>query len=499
MEEAPATAVARLARRLYAYAFLEDLILLYPVYALLFAEHGLSAAEISSLFIIWSCVTFVVEIPSGLWADLFSRRRLLTLAPLVTGAGYAMWTWLPSYPAFAAGFVLWGAGSSLRSGTLQALVYEELERQEAAGSYARFMGRSQAMGTTAMMAATALAGPVMHLGGYAAVGAASVAVCLLGALVGRGFPESRAKSGSSERGSSEAVSSERGSAEPGRTEPGSAVPKGSEAGTPQRGLVPGPALAPAPAPGTDPAPTPGTDPVAEPRAEPSPSDHEPDADDPGFLQVLRTGLGELRASRPARDAVLLTSAVTGALMIDEYVPLLIRSMDVSASAVPLLMLLVTVGVAARRLVRGARRPVARARAGRGGARARGRRAERPHGCGAAGARVRHLPVGDGHLRRDASGPGHRPCPRHGQFGRRIRGRGDLGAGVCGIRPGLRAVDAQHALRPRGRPLRADRARAAVGRARTAGEGRRVRTAARSRSIVSDFREWRARRRRTLGA
>ncbi|WP_181768444.1 MFS transporter, partial [Streptomyces albidus (ex Kaewkla and Franco 2022)] len=174
----------RLVRSLYAYAFLEDLILLYPVYALLFAENGLSAAEISSLFIIWSCVTFVLEVPSGMWADLFSRRKLLALAPLLSGAGFGVWTWAPSYPAFAAGFVLWGAGSSLCSGTLQALVYEELARADAAGSYVRYMGRSQALGTTAMMAATALAGPVLGVGGYQAVGTASVVVCLFGALVG---------------------------------------------------------------------------------------------------------------------------------------------------------------------------------------------------------------------------------------------------------------------------------------------------------------------------
>ncbi|WP_206323183.1 MFS transporter [Streptomyces sp. HNM0575] len=307
--------MSRLARRLYAYAFLEDLILLYPVYALLFAEHGLSAAEISSLFVIWSCVTFVVEIPSGLWADLFSRRRLLALAPLVTGAGYALWTWLPSYPAFAAGFVLWGVGSSLRSGTLQALVYEELGRRAATDSYARLLGRSQAMGTTATAAATGLAGPVMHIGGYAAVGAASVAVCLLGALTGLGFPESRAsgRASGSDRGPEPEPGSDRGP-EP---EPGS-----------ERGPEPEPGGGHEPGPGPEFGGGPGPEP------------------EPGFVTVLRSGLGELRASRRARDAVLLTSAVTGALMIDEYVPLLIRSMDVGASSVPLLMLLVTVGVTA---------------------------------------------------------------------------------------------------------------------------------------------------------
>lgn len=131
--------------------------------------------------------------PSGLWADLFSRRRLLILAPLLTGAGYALWTLFPGYPAFAAGFLLWGAGGALRSGTEQALVYEELARLGAASSYARVTGRAEALRTTAVMAATALAAPALQAAGYTAVGLVSVAVCLLGSLVARAFPESRAE------------------------------------------------------------------------------------------------------------------------------------------------------------------------------------------------------------------------------------------------------------------------------------------------------------------
>jgi predicted MFS family arabinose efflux permease len=168
-------------------------VLLYPVYAVLFADTGMSAAEISSLFIIWSVTGFVLEIPSGLWADVFSRRRLLTIAPLLTAAGYALWTFVPSYYSFAAGFVLWGAGSALRSGTLQALVYEGLARAGAPEAYERLIGRSQAVGITAIMAATALAGPVLAAGGYRAAGIASVVVTLLGACAGLFFPESRGR------------------------------------------------------------------------------------------------------------------------------------------------------------------------------------------------------------------------------------------------------------------------------------------------------------------
>ena len=73
-------------------ALFEDLIPLYPVYAILFADAtvpgaGLTAAEISALFAIWSLSTVIVEVPTGVLADRFSRRRLLVAGPLVAGAG----------------------------------------------------------------------------------------------------------------------------------------------------------------------------------------------------------------------------------------------------------------------------------------------------------------------------------------------------------------------------------------------------------------------------
>lgn len=160
----------------------------------------MTTAEISSLFIIWSVTAFAIEVPSGVWADRFSRRRLLILAPLITGAGYTLWTFAPSYASFAAGFVLWGIGSALASGTRQALVYEELSRIGAADSYARLIGRARAVGTTAMMVATAGAAPLLAVGDYPAVGAASIAATLLGAAVAWTFPESRGSADEEDEG-----------------------------------------------------------------------------------------------------------------------------------------------------------------------------------------------------------------------------------------------------------------------------------------------------------
>jgi len=152
----------------------------------LFADTGLSGAQISSLFIIWSVVGFALEVPSGAWADTYSRKKLLTFAPLLRAAGFALWTFAPSYPSFAIGFVLWGASGALQSGTWEALVYEA-----APGIYARLIGRSEAMSTIAVVAASALAAPVLATGGYRALGIASVAAALLTVAVGALLPESR--------------------------------------------------------------------------------------------------------------------------------------------------------------------------------------------------------------------------------------------------------------------------------------------------------------------
>jgi hypothetical protein len=181
----------RLTTVLYGYSFLDDFVLLYPAYTLLFADHGLTAWQISSLFVLWSATGIVLEAPSGAWADTRSRRMLLYAGPVLSAAGFLLWTLTPSYAAFAVGFLLWGAKGALASGALEALVYEEMSRLGAADRYARTMGRARAAGVTAVLAATVCATPVLASGGYLAVGLASVAACLATATVAALFPEHR--------------------------------------------------------------------------------------------------------------------------------------------------------------------------------------------------------------------------------------------------------------------------------------------------------------------
>ncbi|MGW1341661.1 MFS transporter [Kribbella sp. NPDC002412] len=171
---------------------MQDFIPLYPLYQLLFADHGLSAAQISILFVIWSTTAFVLEVPSGAWADTYSRRKLLVLGALISALGYTAWITVPSFAGFALGFVLWGVSSALISGTFEAFVYDELAARDCTDKYAGLLGRARSASLIANLAATALAAPLFDLGGYVLAGIVSVLSCLVQAAVALTLPEAPA-------------------------------------------------------------------------------------------------------------------------------------------------------------------------------------------------------------------------------------------------------------------------------------------------------------------
>lgn len=162
---------------------------LYPLYALLFADHGLSDAAISALFALWSVTTLVLEVPSGAWADVTSRRRMLAASGALAAAAFALWVLVPGTWVFALGFVLWGVGTALGSGTLEALTYDALAGWDAADRYATLMGRARSGYLASTLVATALAAPLVEVGGYVLPGLVGAAAALAAGLLALTLPE----------------------------------------------------------------------------------------------------------------------------------------------------------------------------------------------------------------------------------------------------------------------------------------------------------------------
>lgn len=275
--------------RLLAWQALDEAMPIFPVYALLFADAGLSLGEISLLLVLWSVVGIVLEVPSGAWADAVSRRLLLAVGAVTYGAAFATWVLAPSLPGFAVGFCLWGLSGALTSGTFQALAYDELAAAGARERYARVIGLGHALAIVAMTLATLAAAPLLSLGGYALAGWVSVGVCVVQLGVVLSLPSAPA-----------VVSAE--------------DVDDLEDGPPSA------ATAPRPGAGAR------------------------------WRHALRTGVAEATTSALVRGAVLASGAVLALQFLDEYFGLLLREQGAALVLVPLLLGVVSAGEVAGALV-----------------------------------------------------------------------------------------------------------------------------------------------------
>jgi MFS family permease len=138
--------------RLYVYCFLRELILIYPFYAIMFVENGLSPVEVSTLFAVWSGIVIALEIPSGALADRYSRKAVLFSGQVLRALGFACWLMFPGFWGYLIGFLLWGTTSALASGAFEALIYDELVACSVESDFVRVLGRARSAGTVGLIA-----------------------------------------------------------------------------------------------------------------------------------------------------------------------------------------------------------------------------------------------------------------------------------------------------------------------------------------------------------
>lgn len=281
------------------FAATGDLIPYYALYALFFADHGFGPGQISLLLALWSVTAFVCEIPSGAWADTVSRRGLLILNGFLMAAGFLLWTVAPSYLGFALGFVLWGVAGALRSGTFEALLYDELTVRGESRAYARVIGYTRSAGEFSAVLAILAATPLYLWGGYVLVGWASVGCAVVHTALARTLPAAPKSVSAAEVAELE-----------------------EEIGGADSETV---VLTPSPRPAT-------ADPVAGGYGSVR-----------RYLRMLRTGVTEAVRVRRVRFGVGLLALLYGITAFDEYFGLLAGAAGAATSVVPILVGVTVVG------------------------------------------------------------------------------------------------------------------------------------------------------------
>jgi MFS family permease len=138
------TAYKTFLRNYYLYSSLYDLIFAYPIYNVMFHMRGMTVLQISLLLAWWAGIAMVAEIPSGALADYWSRQKLLVIAPLIKALCFVIWYFGGgNFSLFALGFLFWGVGSSFRSGTTEALLYDHLVFFDKRHEYEKVLGRKK--------------------------------------------------------------------------------------------------------------------------------------------------------------------------------------------------------------------------------------------------------------------------------------------------------------------------------------------------------------------
>ena len=115
----------------------------------------------------------VFELPTGVLADTYGRRRSVILGFLLIGAGFSFEGALPTFPMVLAAQLIWGVGYTFVSGALQAWIADELGGRDLGRVYLRgeqadYAGSFFGVLASALLATVALNLPLL-LGGALAV------------------------------------------------------------------------------------------------------------------------------------------------------------------------------------------------------------------------------------------------------------------------------------------------------------------------------------------
>ena len=105
------------------------MVFMIPVW-IAFLQSRISVSQIAMYVSITFLTQLVLELPTGALADMIGRRRTIAFAYLVDATHYLLFgfTWL--FPQFIGLAIISGLGEALRSGSLEAIVYDSLKQDK---------------------------------------------------------------------------------------------------------------------------------------------------------------------------------------------------------------------------------------------------------------------------------------------------------------------------------------------------------------------------------
>lgn len=132
-------------RPLYLANFFQSFMLWYAIEKLFMQKIGFNYAQIALAGILVSATMVILQVPTGILADRWSRKGTLILGSVLLGFNAFVGILSHSvFPYLVYASILWGAFASIRSGTYDAIVYDTLQEETGhSKEFERYFGHSQ--------------------------------------------------------------------------------------------------------------------------------------------------------------------------------------------------------------------------------------------------------------------------------------------------------------------------------------------------------------------
>jgi MFS family permease len=149
---------------LYIATFLQNLALWVPIEKLFMTTIGFTSASIGVMASVYAVVVPVLEVPSGVLADRWSRRGVLVLGSVAATVSVVIGGFSQSVAAYLISAAFLGVFFALQSGTLESIVYDTLlEETGDSGAFERTIGRVRLVESVALVASALAGGAIAEI------------------------------------------------------------------------------------------------------------------------------------------------------------------------------------------------------------------------------------------------------------------------------------------------------------------------------------------------
>jgi len=171
------------------YGFLKNLRFFEAFFILFLKQSGLSYTEIGSLYALREIITNLSEVPTGIIADTYGRKKSLAFSFIAYILSFGLFFYGKDYPWFLAAFLLYGIADAFRSGTHKAMIMDYLKIKGWNEQKIDYYGHTRACSQRGSALSALIAGIIVfYTGNYRNIFLISIIPYLLNLLLILSYP-----------------------------------------------------------------------------------------------------------------------------------------------------------------------------------------------------------------------------------------------------------------------------------------------------------------------